>query len=83
MIEKAVPDIHQATLANGSKGLQLGEVLGTLLLIHAAQAYANGAGRDDDDAVAIFAQLVGGLDDEREVGEERLVGLFVYDGGCA
>lgn len=83
MIEQAVPDVHQAALANGSEGLQLGEVLGTLLLVHAAQADADGAGGDNDNAMPIFTQLVGGLDNQREVGEQRLVGLLVYNGGCS
>lgn len=81
--EQAVPDVHEATLAYGGEGLQLGEVLGPLVLLHATEADADGAGRDEDDAVAILAQLVGGLDDEREVGEEGLVGLLVHYGACS
>lgn len=83
VLEEAVPDAHQAALADGGEGLQLGEVLGALLLVHAAQADADGARGDDDDAVAILAQLVGGLGYEREVGEVRLVRLLVDDGACS
>lgn len=75
--EEAVPDVHEAALADGGEGLQLGEVLGPPVLVHAAQADADGARGDEDDTVAIFAQGMGGLDDEREVGEEGLVGFFV------
>lgn len=60
--------------------LQLREVLRPLLGVHAAQADADGAGGDDDDLVAILAQPHGGLDDEGEDREERLVALLVDDG---
>lgn len=80
MAEQAVPDVHETALADGGEGLQLGEMLGPPVLLHAAQADADGARGHEDDAVAIFAQGVGGLDDQREVGEERLVGLLVYYG---
>lgn len=43
MVEQAVPNVHEAALANGGEGLQLGEMLGPLLLVHATQADANGA----------------------------------------
>lgn len=36
--------------------------------VHAAETDANGAGRDDDDLVAIFPQLDGSLYDEGEDG---------------
>ncbi len=60
--------------------LQLGEMLWSLLDVHPPQANADGARRDDDDLVAIFPQLHGGLDDGREDGKERLMALFVDDG---
>lgn len=83
MVEQAVPHAHQTALANSSESLQLGQVLGALLRVHAAEADANGAGRDDDDAVAIGAEGVCCLDDEREVGEQRLMRLLVDDGRCS
>lgn len=83
MVEETIPDIHQTALAYGSQGLELREVLWPLVLLHAAQADADGAGGDDDHAVAIFTQLVCGLDYEREVGEKRLVGLLVHYGTCS
>lgn len=43
VLEDAVPDAHEAALADGGEGLQLGEVLGALVLVHAAQADADGA----------------------------------------
>lgn len=80
MVEQAVPYVHQTALADGSQGLELGNMFWTLLPLHAPHADANGAGRNDDDAVAIFPQLVGSLNYEGQVGKERLVGLFIYDG---
>ena len=99
MGKQAVPEAHQAALANGCEGLplsavycvvhhvddartylQLGQVLWPLLDVHPPQADADGAGRDDDDLVAILSQLHGRLDDGRQDGEERLMALFVDDG---
>lgn len=54
-------------------------MLGPLVLLHAPQAHANGTRGDYDYTVAILTQLVGCLDYEREVGQQWLVGLFVYN----
>lgn len=83
VLEDAVPYAHEAALADGGEGLQLGEVFGAFLLVHAAQADADGARGDDDDAVAIFAELVGGFCYEGEVGQQWLVCLLVHDGTCS
>lgn len=64
MVEQTVPNIHKTALPNRSERLQLGKMLGTFFLVHTTQTNANGAGRDNDNAVAILAQLVGSLDNE-------------------
>ena len=81
--KQAVPETHEAALADGCEGLQLRQVLGPLLDVHPAQADADSAGRDDDDFVAILSQLDGRLDDGRQDGEQRLMALFVDDGARA
>lgn len=73
VFKQRVPQTNETALANGSEGLQLGEVLWTVLYVHAAQTDANGTGRDDDDAVALLAEAHGGLDDLGEGGNERLM----------
>lgn len=50
---------------------------------HFLERDADGARGDDDDFTTIFAKGGSGFDDQGEGGEERLVGLFVDDGGCA
>lgn len=80
MVEQAVPYVHQAALADGSEGLELGNMFWPLVLLHAPQADANGAGRDNDDSVAIFLEFVGSLDYEGQVGEEGLVSLLINYG---
>lgn len=80
MVEQAVPYVHQAALADGSEGLELGKMFRPLVLLHAPQADANGAGRDNDDSVAIFLEFVGSLDYEGQVGEEGLVSLLINYG---
>lgn len=52
--EQAVPYVHQAALADGGEGLELGDMFWPLVPLHAPHADADGAGRDNDDAVAIF-----------------------------
>jgi hypothetical protein len=49
------------------------------LQVHLPQSHANGAGRADDDAVAITAKADGSLDNGRESAQKRLVGLLVDD----
>lgn len=51
-----------------------------LVPLHAPQAHADGAGRDNDDSVAIFPEFVGSLNYEGQVGEEGLVSLLIYYG---
>lgn len=80
MVEQTVPKAHQPALADGSEGLQLGEMLGPLVDIHAAQANADGAGRDNDNFVAIFPQLHCRLYYGRQDGQKRLVGLLIDNG---
>ena len=50
---------------------------------HLAESGANGAGRDNDDFVAIFAEGDGSLDYKSESGEEWLVCSLVDDGARA
>lgn len=68
-----------SVLAGGTY-LQLSEVLGATLNVHASQTDANSARRHNDDAVAILAQLNGGVDDEGKDGQKRLMRLFVDNG---
>jgi len=58
-------------------------VLGPLGQVHAAEGHANGARGDEHDAVAIGEQLDGGLDNDGEDGEQRLVRVFGDDGAGA
>lgn len=80
VVEQAVPEAHQPTLADGSERLQFRQVLGPLVHVHPPQPDADGSGRDDDDLVPVFPQPHRRLDDGREDGEERLMGLLVDDG---
>lgn len=80
MVEQAVPYVHQAALADGSKGLELGNMFWPLVPLHAPHADADGPGRDNDDSVAIFPEFVGSLNYEGQVGEEGLVSLLIYYG---
>lgn len=63
--------------------LQLGEVLGLLVDVHATQTDANGTRRDNDDAVARLLQLDGRVDNEGEDWQEGLMGFFVDNGARA
>ena len=63
--------------------LQLCQMLWPLVNVHAAQANANSSRGDDDDPVAIFAQLASRVDDERQNGQQRLMRLFVHNGARA
>ncbi len=67
----------------GSSYLKLGEMLGTAINVHAPQTNANGAGRDNDDSMAFLAKLDGGIDDQGQDRQERLMSLFVHNGTCA
>lgn len=78
--EQAVPYVHQTALADGSEGLELGNMFWSLVPLHAPHADANGARRDKDDPVTIFPEFVGSLDYERQVGEQGLVSLLIYYG---
>jgi hypothetical protein len=52
-------------------------MLGALLHVHTTQANANGTGRNNADAMAIFPQLHRRVDDEGENGQQRLMCLFI------
>lgn len=80
MAKQRVPEANKPALANGSEGLQLGQVLWPVFDVHPPQTDANGTGRHDDDAVTIFAKTHGGLDDQRERRNERLMACCVDDG---
>lgn len=56
-------------------------MLWSALEVHLLESHADGAGGDDDDAVAILTEGHSGFDKESEDGEEWLVGLFVHDRG--
>lgn len=59
------------------------QALRPLVKVHMSHADANGTGRDDDDLVAIFAELDRRLHHHREDGQVRLAGLLVDDGARA
>jgi hypothetical protein len=55
-------------------------VLGPLVPVHPSQSHPNGSGGYDDHSVSIFAKLHGGLDNDRQDGEQGLMGVFVNNG---
>lgn len=78
--KQVVPQADQPALTDGRQGLKRRQVLWSVIHLHPQQADADGAGRHDDDAVAILSQLDGRLDDERQDGQQRLVRGLVDDG---
>lgn len=60
--------------------LEGGQTLRPLVHVHMPHADADGAGRDDDDSVAIFTELDSRLNDDGEDGQVRLTRLFIHNG---
>lgn len=83
MTEKAIPEANETTLTDGSKSLELSEVLGAALNIHATETNANGTRGDNDDTVALLSELDCGIDDQRQNGKKRLMSGFVHNGTCS
>ncbi len=80
MAEEAVPEADEAALTDGSEGLELSEVLGAALNVHAAETNADGSRGDNDHAVAFLPELDCRVDDQRQDGQKRLMSLFVHNG---
>ena len=68
-VEGVVVDAHEAGLADGGAGLDLGEIGGALGKAEALDAEADGAGADDEDLVAELAEGGDGLDEAAEEAE--------------
>lgn len=76
--EELIPETHQFALTDGSQSLDLREVFRAARQLHVAQGDSDGAGRDDDDFVAIFLETAGCFYDCAEDGEEGFVGCLIY-----
>lgn len=83
MAEKAIPETDETALTDGGQGLELSEVLGATLNVHAAETNSDGARGDNDDTVAFLPELDCRIDDQRQNGQKRLMSLFVHNGTCA
>ena len=69
LVEGVVVDAHEAGLADGGAGLNLGEVGGACRKAQALDTEADGAGGDDEDLVAKLAEGGDGLDEAAEEAE--------------
>ena len=60
--------------------LQLSEMLGSLLDVHAAEAYTNGTRGDKNDPVTRLPKLDGSVHDQGQDGQQGLMCLFINNG---
>lgn len=84
MVEQTVPKTHETALADGSQSLELSKMLGALVNIHAAETNTDGSGGDDDNSVALLAELDSSVDNKSQNRQKRLVCLFIDNraGAC-
>ena len=84
VVEQTVPETHETALADGSQSLELSKMLGALVNIHAAKTNTDGSGGDDDNSVALLAELDSSVDNKSQNRQERLVCLFIDNraGAC-
>lgn len=77
VVEQAVPETHETALTDGSQSLELSKMLGALVNIHAAKTNTDGSGGDDDNSVALLAELDCSVDNQSQNRQERLMCLFI------